>query len=179
MPKNSKVNKYKFASFPKSLTEVLKAKCHYKEQESNSSFYQSEELYDREFLKLNRLEAYILKLVIPFIRIAHCPKGPYLKLKGDLILITADLVHSLNKVLPVEQNLIPVSFKRKLVYSGSYIEEYVEKDKLMLYFNWFKSNNHLFEDVVLDSELIEQFENESLVFAQSFENNATVVIEDQ
>ena len=37
------------------------------------------------------------KLVIPFIRIAHCPKGPYLKLKGDLILISSDISHSITR----------------------------------------------------------------------------------
>ena len=93
--------------------------------------------YERKVLSLNRLEAYLLKSVIPFIRIAHCPRGPYLKVKGDLILISSDLDHSLSKVLPLQQSLIPVCFKRKLAYSGSYIEEYVEKEKIKMYFTWF------------------------------------------
>ena len=51
------------------------------------------------------------------------------KVKGDLILISADVDHSLSKVLPLQQSLIPVCFKRKLSYQGSYIEEFVEKTR--------------------------------------------------
>ena len=79
-------------------------------------------LYEREYLKLNKLESYLLKLVIPFIRIAHCPRGHYFQVRGDLILISADVSHSLTEVLPLQQSLIPVRFKRKLSYTGSFIE---------------------------------------------------------
>ena len=111
---------------------------------------------------MNRLEAYLLKITIPFIRIAHCPRGPYLKVKGDLILISSDIDHSLSKILPLKQSLIPVCFKRKLCYSGSYIEEYVEKEKIKLHFEWFKRNNHLYKNITLDSKLIDDFFNESI-----------------
>ena len=67
----------------------------------------SRNMLDRSQLQLNRLESYLLNPVIPFIRIAHCPRGPYLKVTGDLILIQADLQHSLSRVLPIQQNLIP------------------------------------------------------------------------
>ena len=40
-------------------------------------------------LELNKLEAHLLKLTLPFIRIAHCPRGAYFKVKGSLILISA------------------------------------------------------------------------------------------
>ena len=72
--------------------------------------------------KTRFLEAFLVKIVIPFIRIAHCPRGSYFKVKGDLILISADIRDSLEKILPLEQSLIPVAFKRKLAYGGSYIE---------------------------------------------------------
>ena len=51
-----------------------------------------------EDMKLNRLESFLLKLVIPFLRVAHCTRGSYLKVKGDLILITADIIHSIQGV---------------------------------------------------------------------------------
>ena len=110
-----------------------------------------------EDMKLNRLESFLLKLVIPFLRVAHCTRGSYLKVKGDLILITADIIHSMDKILPIDQGLIPVSFKRKLSYSGSYIEEFIDKQKVLTYFSWFKKYNHLFKDVTFDSELISSF----------------------
>ena len=99
--------------------------------------------------------------MIPFIRLANCPRGKYFKVKGDLILISSDIEQSLSKILPVQQSLIPVCFKRKLSYTGSYIEEYIEKEKIKLYFSWLKRNNHLFKDVDLDTSLIDNFENES------------------
>ena len=77
---------------------------------------------------------------------AHCPKGPYLKVKGDLILISADVSHSLSKILPQEQNLLPVAFKRKLAYSGSFLEEMIETEKVVQYFSWLKKHNHLYKE---------------------------------
>ena len=77
-------------------------------------------------------------------------------------MISADLVESLKKVLPVEQNLIPVSFKKKLQYSGHYIQEYVDKKKIQIYFNWLRSYNHLFEDYSLEKKLINDFEIKSM-----------------
>ena len=95
-----------------------------------------DENYERQQMQLNRLEAHLLKLCIPFIRVAHCPRGRYLKVKGDLILISSDIEHSMNRLLPVNQSLIPVRFKRKLAYSGAYIEEFIEKMKVKMYYSW-------------------------------------------
>ena len=47
-------------------------------------------------------------------------------------------------------------------YSGAYIEEYVEKEKVKIYFSWLKQHNHLFKDVDLDVNLITGFETENL-----------------
>ena len=94
-----------------------------------------------------------------------------MKVKGDLILISADIDHSLSKVLPLQQSLIPVCFKRKLSYHGSYIEEYVEKDKIKLYFAWLKRHNHLYKDIELNSSLLDTFESECISSAKKFESN--------
>ena len=171
MPKRSHINSFKFANFPRSFIVNLKQKCAFKEQASKTEVILDTENYEREALKLNRLEANLLKIVIPFIRIAHCPRGSYFKVKGDLILISSDIPHSLSKILPVQQCLIPVSFKRKLSYTGSYIEEYVEKEKIKMYFAWFKKYNHLFKSIELDSNLIEEFESESSTASCEFENS--------
>ena len=103
-----------------------------------------------------------MKLVIPFIRVAHLPRGRYFKVIGDLILISADLMQTIEKILPVNQSLIPVSFKRSLKYKGHFIEEYVDKEKLLTYFSWFKENNHLFKDFTFDTCLIDEFQNEAI-----------------
>ena len=137
-----------------------------------------EENQDRQALKLNRLEAYLLKLVIPSIRIAHCPRGPYLKLKGDLILISSDIGHSLSKILPVQQSIIPVCFKRKLSYTGSYIEEYVENDKVKMYFAWLKNHNHLYKDTKFDETLLDGFLDESISASIHFESSTRTYDQD-
>ena len=85
-----------------------------------------------------------------------------MKVKGDLILISSDIKHSLTKILPIEQSLIPVRFKRKMAYSGAFIEEFIEKVKVKMYYTWLKRHNHLYKDVTLDETLIEQFESESI-----------------
>jgi len=61
---------------------------------------------EKKYTKLNRCEDYLLKLIIHFVREAHLPRRRYFKVMGDLILITADLTHSLNKIIPLEQLLI-------------------------------------------------------------------------
>ena len=105
-------------------------------------------------LELNKLEAHILKLVIPFVRIAHCPRGAYFKVRGNLILISADISHSLSRIIPVNQNVIPVSFKRRLEYKGNYLEEVIDKNKVLAYFEFYKTNNPLFKDISLKEELM-------------------------
>ena len=84
-------------------------------------------IFERKALQLNKLESFLLKTVIPFIRIAHCPRGSYFKVLGDLILISANVSESMEKILPLEQSLVPVSFKRKLTYQETFIEEFIEK----------------------------------------------------
>ena len=109
--------------------------------------------------ELNRLEHYLLKLVIPFLRIGHCTRGRYLRLQGQLIMVSADLVSSMEKILPIKQNLIPVSFKRKLEYQGYYIQEYIDKEKVTEYFNFLKIYNHLYEEVELGD--LEKFDEDT------------------
>ena len=91
IPKRSHINRFKFSNFPRSFILNLKKKCNFKDDQSPPSFRVETENYEREALKLNKLESYLLKMVIPFIRIAHCPRGSYFKVKGDLILITSDI----------------------------------------------------------------------------------------
>ena len=125
---------------------------------------------DRKFTKLNRLEEHLLKLVIPFIRIGHLPRSRYFQLRGDLIMVSADLEDSLNMILPVKQNLIPVAFKRKLEYPGYFIREHVDRNKVRHYFEWFKKHNHLFENFKLEDDLIKKFERESMKIVQAMDD---------
>ena len=106
------------------------------------------------------MEQFILKLTIPFIRVAHCERGTQTKVRGNLILISADVASSLEKILPLPQNIVPIRFRRKLTYDGHYLAEYIDRRKVELYFDWFKKHNPLFKDVSFDDQLLEQFEED-------------------
>merc|ERR1711955_145403 len=111
-----------------------------------------------EKMSLSKLESHLLKLIISFIRIAHIPGYGQYKAKGPMITVEADVTETLNeKILPRQQELIPVALKRKLSYKGTVMEEMVSKNKVQAYFNYFKKFNHLFRDQILDMERIDNW----------------------
>ena len=78
-------------------------------------------------------------------------------MRGNVILISADVPSSMEKILPQEQSLFPVNFKRKLSYEGHYLSEVIDKKKEVAYFQFLKKNNPHFQDMTLSTELIEEF----------------------
>ena len=108
--------------------------------------------------RLNRLEHCLIKSVVPFMIIGHCPRGTYFKMKGSVVMISADVTSTLEKILPNKNTLIPVSFKRKLEYKGYYLQEYIDRVKWGLYFQFFRKNNHLYEDYQVGD--LEKYEEE-------------------
>ena len=92
-------DKFKYANFPNNFIRNLKRTCKVPVSSLSKHFQEKNDLAERKAVKLNKLESFLLKLVIPFIRIAHCSRGPYLKVQGDLILISADVSHQSWKLL--------------------------------------------------------------------------------
>ena len=71
----------------------------------------------------------------------------YILYQGPMITVEADVTKTLNeKILPRQQELIPVALKRKLSYKGTVMEEMVSKNKVQAYFDYFKQDNPLFGD---------------------------------
>ena len=123
-------------------------------------------------MTLSKLESHLLKLVIPFIRIAHIPGYGQFKVKGPMITIEADVQKTMDeKILPRKQELIPVSLKRKLTYKGSVMEEIVSKSKVKAYFKFFKDNNPLFVDEKLDEKRIYELIKDLTADPQNDDNN--------
>ena len=56
-------------------------------------------------------------------------------------MVSAYVAQSLNEILPQDQNLLPVAFKRKIEYKGYYLQEYVDRQKIQIYFKWFQRHN--------------------------------------
>ena len=83
--------------------------------------------------------------------------------------MSSDISHSMSKILPVAQNLLPVCLKRKLEYTGNYIEEVIDRNKVNAYFNFFKKYNPLFNSIDLEESKIDQYEYESTVAAEEFD----------
>merc|ERR1711962_519912 len=124
-----------------------------------------------EKMSLSKLESHLLKLIIPFIRIAYIPGYGQYKVKGPMITVEADVTNTLNeKILPRQQELIPVALKRKLSYKGTVMEEMVSKNKVQAYFDYFKQYNPLFVDESLDMQRIDNW-IEELKSTQEHEND--------
>ena len=144
-PKRAQKEVLGFLDFPENFKLELESICAPSKKENK--------------IDLNKLEDFLLKRVIPFMRIAHCGNfGTYMKVMGNLIMISSDVVHSLNRILPVAQDLIPVSFKKRLQYQGYFLEEYIDKNKVLAYFKFLKKYNHLYEDVEFNDEALANFE---------------------
>ena len=138
--KNSSKSFFKNSDFPKSLDDEI-----------------ANQLGSGVKTTLNKLEAFILKLIIPFVRVAHCPRGQYLQVRGNLILISSDIASSLKKIIPIEdQQILPVTFKRKLQYDGHYLAEWIDRKKIEIYFNWLKINNHLYKDIDFSTDSLDK-----------------------
>jgi hypothetical protein len=167
IPTKSEKQQWKYANIPTYLKKTLTKVTSYSKVIKKRKLSKEVNNIDRA-LELNKLEAHLLKLIIPFVRIAHCPRGTYFKVRGNLILISADVTHSLSRILPLSQNIIPVCFKRKLEYTGNYLEEVIDKNKVQAYFDFYKMNNPLYEDIVLKEDSIDQFVTECNEYADKF-----------
>ena len=174
-PKKSEKEWLATSHFPTFLKNHLEKVTNYvaiRNKKTKSKAFPKE--YDaNKVLQLNKLESHILKLVLPFIRVAHCTRGSYIKVKGSLILISADLSHSMTKILPQDQNLLPVCLKRRLEYTGNYIEEIINRDKVKAYFNFFKRFNPLFSNIELREDAIDEYETNCDAVADTFEKAST------
>ena len=62
------------------------------------------------------------------------------QVRGNVILISADIPSSMEKILPQEQSLFAVNFKRKLSYEGYFLSEVIDKNKVVAWYNWLKKN---------------------------------------
>ena len=143
IPTKSEKQQWKYMNIPTHLKKTLKRVTSFSKVIKKRRLNKEEPIDVDKALELNKLEAHLLKLIIPFVRIAHCPRGAYFKVRGNLILISADVSHSLSRILPVSQSVVPVCFKRKLEYKGNYLEEVIDKNKVKAYFDFYKENNPL------------------------------------
>ena len=101
---------------------------------------------------MNLTESYLLKATIPFIRVAHLPRLPHLKLLGGNVCIQADLKHTMNRLNITSDTIIPVSFKRKLEYTGHYISQVINKEHVYNWLMFLMVNNHLYKNIKISKK---------------------------
>jgi len=118
--------------------------------------------FKTEQMKRNKLEAHLLKLTIPFMRIAHIPRSSEFRIIGPMICVEADIRDTMEKLLPVDQDLIPVCLKRRPEYKGNFIEQVISLSKILKYFEYFKTNNPLFKNVEFSQDKLNQILSENL-----------------
>merc|ERR1712142_1311699 len=97
---------------------------------------------------------------------------------GDLIMITADVTETLQTILPVPQNFLPVALKRKIQYSGYFIQEFVDREKLKQYYLFFKNHNHIYENISFDDKLIDEFEQNAMKLIKQNDQNKNNLLKD-
>ena len=128
--------------------------------------------------KLNTLEAYLIKLRIPFLRLANMPRSPNLKVFGSMVCVSANIDESMqriqNRLSLQSSTLIPVNFKRKLTYTGSYMSKIIDATKVFTWLDYLKKHNTLYADLVYDkvqmSDDIKNYENQLLREAADFDD---------
>lgn len=91
----------------------------------------------------------------------RCIHGPAVNVPSKL-----DSICTMLPRLPTESELIALKLKRKLVYKGHYMYDYVSPEKVMNALIWLKSNNPLYTDVnINDNWLEESLANDADLFA--------------
>ena len=97
------------------------------------------------------------------------------QVKGNLILISADVKETMERILPQQQGLFPVLLKRKMEYEGHYIREVIDKEKLKIWHEHMQMNNPLFRDVQFDGTLVDEFCQEIKELTEIMEMEAPVI----
>ena len=103
-----------------------------------------------EVLKdLKPLELRLICQRIPFMKMVGLPKGQQKAIHGPAVNIPAKLDHvcSLLPRLPDSAQILPMKLKRKLVYKGHYLYDYIRPQKVMSALLWLKDNNLHYLDI--------------------------------
>ena len=107
----------------------------------------------------SKLVNHLLKLVIPFQRLIHLPRGYSYKIKGPSILVPSSVTKTISQLLPqpISDVLIPVALKRRLRYESEYIFEHVNTGHVIDMFKLLKFTfkNFHFKNMAFSQKLLE------------------------
>ena len=110
-----------------------------------------------ELSHLNALEQRLISLRVPFMKMVALPSGKQRCIHGPAVNVPSkiDRVCTMLPRLPSECELVPLKLKRKLLYKGHYLYDYVSPQKLINALKWLKANNTLYADVDIADDWVE------------------------
>ena len=86
------------------------------------------------------------------------PRSPNLKTFGPMVCVSANIKDSIQKIetrLDLQhETLIPVNFKRKITFTGSYISKVIDPSKVFTWLDFLKKNNPLYADLDYNRETL-------------------------
>ena len=105
-----------------------------------------EELHD-----LRPLELRLISQRIPFMKMVSPPKGKQKAIHGPAINIPTKLddVCTLLPRMPSDAHILPMKLKRKLVYKGHYLYDFIRPQKVIGALSWLKANNPLYHNITI------------------------------
>ena len=111
-----------------------------------------------ELSSLNELEARLIPLRVPFMKMVALPCGKQRSIRGPAVNVPTkiDNICRVLPRLPSQSKLIPLKLKRKLVYKGHYMYGYVTPEKLLNALKRLKANNPLYANIVINNDWVEE-----------------------
>ena len=107
---------------------------------------------------LNLLELRLISLRVPFMKMVALPSGKQTCIHGPAVNVPSkvDTVCTVLPRLPSQAELIPFKLKRRMVYRGHYMYDYISPEKVLTALRWLKQNNPLYANIDINEEWLEQ-----------------------
>ena len=101
-----------------------------------------------DFFDLNELECRLLAPRLAFQKLMQAPRGNQLKIKGNVVNVSADVNNTVNILprLPQESGTVKVQLKRRLQYKSSALSLNVRPYKILQAANWLPTNSTLYRE---------------------------------
>ena len=110
-----------------------------------------------ELSELNKIEVRLISLRIPFMQIIALPRGKQCAIHGPAVNVPTNLssICTLLPRLPSQSQITPMKLKRRLLYKGYYMYDYVRPEKVQAGLVWLRANNHLYKDIKVNTSWME------------------------
>ena len=110
-----------------------------------------------ELSDLNALELRLICLRVPFMKMVALPSGKQRSIQGPAVNVPSkvDTICNILPRLPSQSELVPLKLKRKLVYKGHYMYDYITPQKLLNALEFLKTNNPLYTDVDVNAQWLQ------------------------